>query len=148
MKRLLFTTVVLFALASFVFQMSSCKKQDPIPTPIPVVINFPIEGLWIGTYTVDGQSKVGEQYFSFVIKPDGTLITDTKGASVQHLAIGTWSLKDGILSCTYTYIYGISTNVSVTQTSTATWDKTGKLVGTWKNDSPLVTGTIALKRVN
>ena len=63
MRKLLLGSIVLtiFAFASILFQMSSCKKAEAQTT----ATNYPIEGLWIGTYTTDGQPGLGEQYFSF-----------------------------------------------------------------------------------
>jgi len=149
MKKLLMSSIVLttFAIAIAIFQVSSCKKADAQPTTAK---NYPIEGLWIGTYTVDGEPGLGDQYFSFVIKPGGTIINDTKGGGVQHLGVGTWALNGTILTCSFTCVYGISSNIGITETSTATWDKAGKLTaGIWKNIPPLNgSGTITLTRVN
>ena len=130
----------------FLVQISSCKKDD---TPVTTVLKYPIQGLWIGSYTVDGQDKLGAQYFSFIIKPDGTIIADTKGDNQQHLSIGTYTLNGTTLNCTFTCVYGIQSNIGVTETSTATWDKTGKLLGTWKNTPPNTgSGVITLIRIN
>lgn len=135
----------IIVLCVFLFQITGCKKDDP-QTPSA----FPIEGLWIGTYAVDGQPALGQQYFSFVIKPDGTMINDTKSGGQQNLAVGTWTLNGNVLSCTFTNVYGQSQHIGLTETSTATWDKAGKLVsGIWKNVPPLVgSGTFTLARVN
>ena len=137
--------LTVFAMTLVLFQMSSCKKADA-ETPK----TYPIEGLWIGTYAVDGQPSLGQQYFSFIIKPDGTMIADTKWASDQHLAPGTWTLNGNILSCSFTCVYGLPTNIGITETSTATWDNTGKLSsGVWKNVYPLSgSGTFTLTRIN
>jgi hypothetical protein len=35
---------------------------------------------------------VGQQYASYVIKPDGTMISDSKNIGVQNICIGTWTL--------------------------------------------------------
>lgn len=148
MKKLLLGSVVLamFSLTSIVFQMTSCRKAD---AQTGTVVNYSIQGLWIGTYTVDGQSKLGEQYFSFIIKPDGTMIADTKGESRQHLAPGTWTLNGTTLSCNFTCVYGLPSNIGVTEIATATWDKAGKLTGTWKNIAPLTgSGVITMTRIN
>jgi hypothetical protein len=147
MKKLLVGSLVLtlFAAANIIFQMSSCTKTDAQTGSA----NYPIEGLWIGTYTVDGNPGLGEQYFSFAIKPGGTIITDTKWATQQHLATGTWSLTGTTLTTSFTCVYGLSVNVGITELTTATWDKTGKLAGTWKNIAPLTgSGNIKLTRVN
>lgn len=147
MRKFLLSSVVLliFALASLVFQITSCTKsvaQTTTPT-------YPIQGLWIGTYTVDGQTSLGEQYFSLIIKPDGTIIADTKGGDKQHLAPGSWTLTGNTLSCIFTCVYGYPSNIGVTEMATATWDKTGKLGGFWKNASQNSgSGVITLTRVN
>jgi hypothetical protein len=148
MKKLLMGSIVLvtFAVASLVFQISSCKKADAQATT-----TYPIQGLWTGTYAVDGQPGFGLQYFSFILKPDGTMINDTKWSGQQHLAPGTWTLNGNTLSCTFTCVYGLSSNIGITQTSTATWDNTGKLTsGIWQNVPTFSggSGTFTLTRVN
>jgi hypothetical protein len=145
MKKILMSSIVLiiFSIAIVLFQLS-CKKEAKAQTNTPS-----IQGLWIGTYTVSGQPQSGEQYFSLIIKPDGTMIADTKGQNTQHLAPGIWTLAGNQLTCTYTCVYGLPVNVGVTETATATWDKTGKLTGTWV-DVPNTqgTGAITLTKVN
>jgi len=146
MKKLILSSVVLltFALALLIFEMSSCKKAVAQTTPASSIL-----GLWTGTYKVDGNSGAGEQYFSFIIKPDGTMINDTKGEGQQHLSPGTWSLKGDTLSCTFTCVYGLPSNIGITETSTCIWDKTGKLtMGTWKNVPASGSGTFTLAKVN
>jgi len=122
----------------------SCSKDNDDPaTPSK------IEGLWIGTYTVDQTPGAGQQYASYSIKPDGTMISDSKNIGVQNLCIGTWTLTGTTFSSSYHVIYGDSQNIDITQTVTATWDKSGKLTGTWENDDAgHYTGTFAMTRVN
>jgi len=146
MKKLLQASIILtvFAISIGVFQISSCKKATAQTTS-----TTSIEGLWVGTYTVDGQSALGAQYYSFIIKPDGKMIVDSKWANQQHLSIGTWTLNGNTLSCSFTCVFGISSNVGVVETSTATYDNTGKLTsGIWKNIPPLSgSGTFTLTKV-
>ena len=146
MKKLLMASLALttFAASILLFQMTSCKKSNA-QTPQ----TYSIQGLWIGTYTVDGQPGLGQQYFSFIIKPDGTIINDTKGANQQYLSLGTWSLTGDTLSSSFTCVYGPN-NIGVTETSKAYFDKTGKLTsGVWKNIPPLNgSGTFTLSRIN
>ena len=107
-----------------------------------------IEGLWVGLYTVDGQ--VGQRYFSFVIKPDGTVINDKKAENQQYLSIGTWTLTRDLFECTATCVYGLPINMGVTETHTAEFDKAnGTLTnGIWKNVPPLDgSGTFTLTKV-
>ena len=148
MKKLLMSALVLsaFACSILLVQMTSCKKSN---AQTPVV--YSIQGLWTGLYTVDGQPNIGQQYFSFVLKPDGTIINDTKGGGVQNLCVGSWALTGDTLACSYTCVYGVPASIGVTQTAKAYFDKTaGKLTsGTWKNLAPSSgTGTFSLNRVN
>jgi len=145
MKRTLMSAIVLllFSASVIIFQIS-CQKSANAQ-----VSTATIQGLWIGTYTVSGHAELGQQYFSLVIKPDGTMIADTKGQNTQHLAPGTWSLTGTQLTCTYTCVYGLPVNIGVTEIANATWDKTGKLTGTWIDDpNTQGTGAITLTKVN
>ena len=148
MKTTLSKSLVIAAILStfFVFQITGCDKDESVPQPT----NSSIEGLWIGTYTVDGQPGVGSQYYSLVIKPDGTIINDTKGSNVQHLNIGTWSLRGDSLLATTTCVYGLQSNLNVVEKHTAVFDKnTGSIKnGVWKNVPPLNgSGTFVLSKV-
>lgn len=160
-RLITYLVLATFFVGFFLFQITSCtksvdavtliKKDTVYITKTDTVFKCPasIQGLWIGTYTVDGQSSLGEQYFSFIIKPDGSIVADTKGANQQHLSNGTWSLNGTTLSCSFTCVYGVPSNVGITETTTATWDNANKLTGTWKNVAPLTgSGTIKLTKVN
>lgn len=148
MKKLFLASLTLtfFAAAIMLFQMSSCKKAAA-QTPNPKT--YPIEGLWVGTYTVDGQPNKGSQYYSFILKPDGTMIQDGKDANQQAISIGTWTLTGTILSCNFTSIYGVS-GTGVTENATAAWSDTGELTsGVWSNPSPGTgSGTFTMTRIN
>jgi hypothetical protein len=147
MRKLLMGSIALttFAAAIAIFQIASCKKTDAQPPS-----TTSIEGLWIGTYTVDGKPDWGEQYFSFVIKPDGTVINDTEGESQQHLSIGTWALAGDKFTCTTTCVYGLQSNMGITENHTAIFDKTKGTIsnGVWKNVPPLNgSGTFNITKV-
>ena len=126
--------------------LPACEKDDDDPDPTPGTI----EGLWIGTYTVDGQPNLGQQYYSLVIKPDGTVINDTKWENQQHLSVGTWTLNGDSFEATATCVYGLPVNIDVTETHTAKFDKTNGTItnGTWENPPPLTgSGTFTLTKV-
>ena len=137
----------LILIAFLVFPLCSFKNIEKKKIDL---LTYPIQGLWIGKYSVTGEQHFGSQYFSFIIKPDGTMINDTRGAGQQHIAVGTWALKGKTFICSFTCIYGSSSNIGITETATAKWDKTGKLTnGVWKNVAPLTgSGRFELKRVN
>jgi hypothetical protein len=152
-KELSFKIISGISIAVFaLFVFNSCTKDNvnPSPTPATVTTNFPIEGLWIGIYTQNGQPALGERYFSLAIRPGGTMVSDGKvGTTDSNLSTGTWTLTGDTLRCSFTCVYGLPNNVGVSQAYKAVWDQTGKLTGNWNNFlSPSSSGVITLKRVN
>jgi hypothetical protein len=122
--------------------LSCSKDNDPAP-------NSNIEGLWVGTYAVDGYPNLGQQYFSYVIKADGTLVTDSKGSGKQNLCTGTWILNGTTVAFSYAVVYSQAGDEGIVQTSTATWDKASKLTGAYQNSNgDNSTGTFTLTKVN
>src|SRR5664279_489456 len=94
----------------FIFTISvqlSCKKDAATQSanPCPAAV-YPIEGLWIGTYTVGDGNPVPAGtnfYFSFSIYPDGTLSYKSKiyhNGSSEYIAFanGTWQLNGSAFS--------------------------------------------------
>jgi hypothetical protein len=146
MRKLFLASLIFifFAVTLMLFQMTSCKKADA-----QTANTYPIQGLWIGTYTVNGDPNHVSQYYSFVVKPDGTMIQDGKDGNQQAISIGTWSLTGTSFSCHFTSIYGVS-GVGVIEDATATWDNSGKLnAGVWSNPPPGTgSGTFTMSRVN
>lgn len=147
-KKLVFIFSAILLVSTF-----SCSDDDEAcqVEVINVPTNFPIEGLWIGSYTFDKYPSLGSQYISFAIKPDGTLVYDSNGSGGQYLSIGTWTLSGTKLSISTENVYSPDpTLLGVKQSISATWDKTGKLTdGTWQtllsNGS---TGKFTMSRVN
>ena|SRR5688572_4460568 len=145
-KNFIKQCVAALALISLTIIQSGCDKDSDDPD----TSSTSIEGLWIGSYAVDGQPGAGLRYYSLIIKPDGTVINDTKAENQQHLAPGTWTLTGDSFTCTTTCVYGLPINIEVTQTHTATFDKTnGTLTnGTWVTAPPKVgSGTFTLTKV-
>src|SRR5437868_4341101 len=104
MKKVLMGSIVmlLFALTSIIFQMSSCKKanaQENCPTP-----TYQIAGLWIGTYSVSCLPEQGQLFYSLSIYPDGSILSKGKGADGNYYyGEGTWTISsNNILSATVT----------------------------------------------
>ena len=123
-----------------------CEKSDPNLSE-----SHSIHGLWIGTYTTNGQTTNTDTYFSFIIKPGGSLLVDARFLNQQEFAVGTWTLSGKTLSCAFTYVYAPTGHVGTAQSATSTWDNADKLTeGTWVNTSPSngVTGTFTLTKVN
>lgn len=145
MKKLLKKFFVLITLAVLTFQISGCKKDCPVPP----TVTYPIQGLWIGTYTVASISQP-PLYFSFTIYPDGTMSYKSKGSNgYTFYANGSWTLNGTLLSYTVT-----TTNnpggVQATQTGSATYSNTGTLTNGVNSDVTPggLTGTWSMNRVN
>ncbi len=111
---------------------STEKETVHIPPPEPI---NRIEGIWTGSYTVEQSPDLGEQYYSMVLKPDGTLINETQGEGQLHIANGTWEMDGDKLICNTICIYGKYSNIGVRQLHTASFDrKSGKITnGEWKD---------------
>ena len=144
MKTKISLTIVSFI---FVLILSCTKETTTIPTPCPTP-TYPIQGLWIGTYSVDQLPSQAPQYFSYVIKPDGTIICESVGASQKYYSAGTWTITGTAFTSTYTSFSYPSGQGPATQTASATYDNSGKLTtGIWRN-SPISSGTFTMTRVN
>ena len=139
-----------FAMTLALFQMSSCKKADAETTK-----TYPIEGLWIGTYSVGTIPEQGNLFYSFIIYPGGVLLTKGKGGDGRdYYSTGTWTLTNsntflGTISTFYP-----NTGQPVIQSITATYSNTGKLTnGIWNDTdnpygSPLAGKFSTMQRVN
>lgn len=119
MKKLLFVILI----SSLLF--ASCSKKDK------PVINYPITGLWIGTYTLDDDSQP-PLYYAF----NSTIIIQGQGGDgVTYYQYGTWSLSGASFSASTITTEGFNgSNNGVKETETATFDtKKGKLTfGIWQ----------------
>ena len=146
MKKCLWGLIVLTALINF-----SCKKECSSPT-------YPVEGLWIGTfsYTPGTSTSQTPQYFSFIIKPQGSLIVESQDAGRNFTATGTWTLSGNTLNCRYTYPTSVP-GTQVNQAATASFDNSGKLSSgiwyntnaNWEKTSDLnQQGTFSMNRIN
>ena len=144
MKKLLRSTMWM-ALVLIGIQLSSCEKESTQQAAAATSIH----GLWVGTYSINGQTGLGMQYYAFVIKPDGTMINESKYTGQQHLSVGPWTLSGDTLTCTYTTVYGYPQHIGITEIGTAKFDRTNNtLTGTWKNVPPLTgSGPFILTKV-
>lgn len=145
MKKIFTLTTTLLLILS-ITQFVGCDKSDSTPSE-----THSIQGLWIGTYSTNGQSTNTDTYYSFIIKPGGSLLVETRFLNQQEFATGTWTLSGNTLSCSFTYVYAAAGHVGTAQSATATWDNSSKLTsGTWVNVTPSngVTGTFSLTKIN
>ncbi len=105
---------------------SSCKKDSAPQT-------YPIQGLWTGTYTVDNLPAQGSLFYSFIIYPDGTLLSRSKGGDGNYYyTTGTWNLVGNAFTGTITAFFSPGSNATITQSVAATYSNSGTLTnGTW-----------------
>jgi hypothetical protein len=125
MRTYLVAFTFLFAINGF-----SCTKEK---TDTTKVHNLP--GLWIGTATTDQFPQQAPLYYSFIIKPDGTLLTEGKVSNGNtYYSRGTWTLNRDTLRCTYTTIN--FPNVTVTQSAKFVYNSSAGTLqsGTWRDE--------------
>lgn len=154
-RLITYLVLATFFVGFFLFQITSCtksvdavtviKKDTVYITKTDTVFKCPasIQGLWIGTYTVAQFPSQGSLYYSFIIKPNGVLLTESLGGNgATFYATGTWSLTGS--SFTYS-ITSVSTGVR--QTGSFVYNTTTGLLssGTWQdvNSSANNTGAFA-----
>lgn len=143
-KKMLLSALCAALLVGF-FSCDKDNDDDNSPT------TYTVADVWVGTYTVDQLPAQGALEYNFFIKPNGTLVTQSKGANAAtYYAAGTWTLTADTLRCTYTTIN--FPNAQVTQTSKFAFNSSnGKLTsGTWKDGAggSNFTGTYTLERAN
>jgi hypothetical protein len=105
----------------------------------------PIVGLWVGTLTAINEPSAGALYYSFDIRADSTILTQSEGADGNtYFNHGTWSLSGSAFSATTS-----ADLTGVVQTITAVYSDSGRLSsGVWANKDGSASGTFALKRIN
>ncbi len=145
-------SLVLIVSLAFLTFVSSCEKNDDNDTDNTTCPAPPLAGLWIGSYTVNQLPSAGTIPMNFIFKPDGKLVTESKGADGRtYYSAGTWTLSGTTLNCTY-----ISINFSgpqVTQSANFTFNSANTTLsgGTWADvaNGSNYTGTFpTMARVN
>ena len=127
-----FRFLLLTVLASTLFLSSCTKEADSLPSATAEAPTYPVEGLWLGTYTANGQP--GSMFYSFVIYPDGTMSTKGTGSDGKtYYSAGTWAWQS---SGSNVFVGTITTinsgGLPITQRITTTWSKTGVMTdGVW-----------------
>jgi hypothetical protein len=127
MKKVFMASLAMtaFAVSALLFQLTSCKKVAAginriCPDPI-----YPVAGIYIGTYSVDSKPELGNRYYSFVVFPDGSLLT--KGAT----EMGDTAYQKGswLLTSDSTFKGTITTfpNPFITQSIMGKFSKDGKI---------------------
>jgi hypothetical protein len=110
------------------FIFSGCNENTTVETA-----KCPIEGLWLGSFTVDNDPLHTDTYsYSFSIFPDGSVLTKSLGADGKdYFNTGTWRLSaDSVFSATI-----VSINFpgpAVTENITAKYSASGVMTnGKW-----------------
>jgi len=163
MKPFFFLFSILVSLA---FLVPSCTKTNNVPTTVrdttTLIIKdtvfikdtvytsprYPIAGLWVGSYFVNGNS-VDSFMYQFQILANGTVYTIGSGTNgTAGYASGPWTLSGTAWSATITSMNGVTPeNV---QTITATFDSVGGRLynGAWTDTrGGTASGTVTLRRV-
>lgn len=136
MKKILMASLAMtvFAVSALLLQLTSCKKvaaqlnNNDCPSP-----TYPVEGLYIGTYSVDSKPEQGDMYYSFVVFPDGSLLTKglTEFGDTTYQK-GSWQISG---DSTFTGTIATFTTPSVIQSITGKFSKDGKISNAQWQDS-------------
>lgn len=146
MKKVRKPLILILLIGGLATGFAGCTKEEDDD---PVEIQHTIQGLWVGSYTVNGQPGLGQQYFSLVFKPDGGIIYEGKAGNQQHLNVGTYTLTGGNFVATTTCVYGLAQNIGVQQEITGEFDKaTGTIRnGQWRSINPAGTGNFIVEEI-
>jgi hypothetical protein len=126
--------LTIFALASLLFQMTSCKKTSAQSTDNCPPAVYPITGLWEGTYQTD-QVNHTPTYCAFIIYPDGTFMKRAQvvSSTEYELTRGTWKLNGNLFEYQDTSMLPYSGG-SIINKAKLTFSNTGTLTdGTWQD---------------
>ncbi len=139
--KLFFLLLLCAAMLNF-----SCSKDKDDPS-------YQVAGLWIGTYTITQMPQQAPLYYSFIIKPDGKILTEGVGANgVTYYSKGTWTINGNLFAATFTTINYAGSQI--TQSATLSYNSSGIMTnGTWTDvNNPYGTdlsGTfVTMTRVN
>lgn len=143
---------ILILLTSVLVQPGCTKDNDDngggnnqCPDPV-----YPVEGLWVGTYTLDQEPTQPALFYSFVVYPGGDLMVAGKGADgVTYYSKGNWTLSGAI----FNYTLQTFPPHNIQQEGNLTYSNNGTMTsGTWEdtfNAFGLNSGTFpVMNRVN
>jgi hypothetical protein len=133
MKKILMASVVIavFAISILLLQLTSCKKAVGQTTPDCPTPIYPVEGLYVGTYSVNSLPGQGNLYYTFVVFPNGDLLTKNVVANGDTVyQKGSWTMSNDSFNAT---IATFSTP-SVIQNIKGKFSDDGKISdATWKD---------------
>lgn len=83
-----------FSISIVIFQFTIFKNS--FASSNKIITTHQISGLWIGTYNVNSMPAQGNLFYSFIIYPDGSIVTNGRGRLGQQLyyASGTWKISN------------------------------------------------------
>ena len=142
--------ILAFVFTSISLVNSSCSKTNTVTDTVTKIVvdtlrpPATIAGIWVGTYQVTGSPTA--YYYSFDLRPDGTLLHKGTGADGNtyygqgsYVVNGTtFNYSDTTLNLSQTGAVEIGTG---TYTAAA-----GTITGNWQNPGGTVTGTLSLKK--
>ncbi|WP_300604124.1 hypothetical protein [Niabella sp.] len=140
MKHALLKLTAWALVITMILTATGCQKETVYIKDRLVVLPpaHTIDGIWMGTYSVNSMPEMGKQCYSLILKPDGTVINETKWKGQTHMNTGTWEMKGDTLVCNTICIYGYKDNIGVREVHTAIFSKkNGTLTkAEWRNLAP------------
>ena len=149
--RLFGILILVFAFTSVSVVNSSCSKTNTVTDTVTKIVvdtlkpPTTIVGIWVGTYQVTGSPTT--YYYSFDLRPDGTLLHKGTGADGNtYYGQGTYTLNGTTFNYSDTTLN--LSQAGAVEIGTGTYTATdGTLTGSWQNPGgTTVIGTFSLTK--
>ncbi len=150
--RVLLTLIVICT--SFCFLNSSCTKTETVTktvtdTVVKTVTDtirppLTIVGFWVGTYQVTGSPTA--YYYSFDLRPDGTLLHKGTGADGNtYYGQGSYTLNGTNFNYSDTTLN--LNQIGAVEIGTGTYTAaTATITGNWQNPNATIGGTLSVTK--
>ena len=148
--RLFGILILAFVFTSVSLVNSSCSKTNTVTdTVTKIVIDTlkpptTIVGIWVGTYQVTGSPTT--YYYSFDLRPDGTLLHKGTGADGKtYYGQGSYTVNGTTFNYSDTTLN--LSQIGAVELGTGTYTAaTGTITGSWQNIGGALTGTLSVTK--
>ena len=148
--RLFGLLILVFVFASISLVNSSCSKTNTVTDTVTKIVvdtlkpPTTIVGFWVGTYQVTGSPTT--YYYSFDLRPDGTLLHKGTGADGNtYYGQGKYSVNGANFNYSDTTLN--LGQIGAVELGTGTYTPAaGTITGNWQNVGGTLTGTFSVAK--